>query len=172
MKNSDQKYSDLKEFGVRDPSFIKAVSAYIFKPGYRTVVLFKLCIKLHRNEGWSLKFLSKLIWVRLIKTTGCYLSPKAKVGNALFVPHATGVVIGDGVEIGDRVHIYQNVTLGSKNGTEYPIIGNDVKIFAGACVIGQIRIGNRVVIGANSVVTKDVLDNCVVAGVPAKVINA
>lgn len=83
-----------------------------------------------------------------------------------------GVVIHSRAIIGDRVLIGQNTTIGRSLDPEgIPTIGNDVYISAGARVIGKIRVGCNVIIGANAVVNKDVPDNCVVAGVPAKVIR-
>jgi serine O-acetyltransferase len=74
--------------------------------------------------------------------------------------------------IGDYCTIYAQVTIGSvRAGSTYPVIGNNVRIFTGAKVLGSITIGNNVRIGANAVVTKDVPDNCTVAGVPAKIIR-
>lgn len=68
--------------------------------------------------------------------------------------------------------IGQGVTIGGKSGWyEVPVIGDDVEINAGARIIGPVRIGNNVIIGANAVVVKDVPDNCVVAGIPARIIK-
>lgn len=100
----------------------------------------------------------------------CIISPGATIGKNLNLPHCIGIVIGQDVIIGDRCTIYQNVTLGQKN-NGYPIIGNNVIIYAGAVVIGKIKIGNNCVIGANAVVIHDIPDNCIVAGVPAKIIK-
>ncbi|MGN7298774.1 serine O-acetyltransferase [Ferdinandcohnia sp. SAFN-114] len=79
-----------------------------------------------------------------------------------------GTVINGKSIIGNNVKISQNVTIGSRG--DIPIIGNNVWIGPGAKLIGG-KIGNNVVIGANSVVTKEIPDNCVVAGVPAKIIS-
>lgn len=82
------------------------------------------------------------------------------------------VVVHSRAVIGDRVVIGQNTTIGrSLDPDGIPTIGNDVYISAGARVIGNIRVGNNVIIGANAVVNKDVPDNSIVAGVPAKVIK-
>lgn len=83
---------------------------------------------------------------------GIVLHPKAKIGK--------NVLIGQQVTIGGRSKIY-----------EVPIIGDNVLIGAGAKILGDVVIGNNVVIGANAVVVKSVLDNCVVAGVPANIIK-
>ena len=84
--------------------------------------------------------------------------------------HSTWFLYNNAKKIGENCHIYQQVTIGF-NGTEQPVIGNNVRICCGAKVIGGVNIGNNVVIGANAVVVKDVPDNVVVAGVPAKIIK-
>lgn len=73
-------------------------------------------------------------------------------------------------KIGKNFHVYQQVTIGF-NGNEAPIIGDNVRVYCGAKIIGGIHVGNNVVVGANAVVCKDVPDNVVVGGVPAKVIK-
>ncbi len=83
-----------------------------------------------------------------------------------------GCVVHSRARIGDRVIIGQNTTIGrSLDPEDFPSIGNDVYISAGARIIGNIHVGNNVIIGANAVVNKNVEDDCIVAGVPAKVIR-
>ena len=85
--------------------------------------------------------------------------------------HGAGVVIGETAEIGDEVTIYQGVVLGGvslEKKKRHPTIGNDVVIGAGAIVLGPIKIGDGVKIGANSVVLKDVRPYTTVVGIPAK----
>lgn len=116
----------------------------------------------------SLKNICRIIYA-------CDISFKIQVGKNLRLPHqGLGVVIGPDVVIGDNVTIYQNVTLGAKdNGEQYsaPQIADNVTIGAGSIILGGIKIGSNVKIGANSVVLNDVPANCVVAGVPAKVVK-
>lgn len=84
--------------------------------------------------------------------------------------HPVGIVIAPEVKIGDNCLIMQNVTIGygmSEKGQGYPEIGSNVKIFAGAVIIGGIKVGDGAIIAANSVVTKDVEPNTMVAGAPA-----
>jgi len=86
-----------------------------------------------------------------------------RVPKSTNFPHrAIGVVISSGVQLGENVTIYQNVTIGSKGGC--PAIGDGVIIGAGAVILGPIRVGNCAVIGANSVVTKDVAAGSIVYG--------
>lgn len=80
-----------------------------------------------------------------------------------------GIVVHARAVIGRNCMIGQNTTIGGKSGWyEVPVIGDNVYISAGARILGPVRIGNNVIIGANAVVVKDVPDNCIVAGIPAK----
>jgi serine O-acetyltransferase len=120
--------------------------------------------------------LAKFLEGRLQRKFGIFISHKAEFPRSLDVKHATGVVIGEGVKLGERVTIYQHVTLGGARTGDwqagnYPEIGDDTVIFAGAVVVGKVKIGRHCVIGANSVVTRDVPDFATAAGVPARIIR-
>lgn len=97
----------------------------------------------------------------------------AEIGKETkFAYGGIGCVVHSKAQIGDRVIIGQNSTIGrSLDPEDYPSIGNDVYISAGARIIGKIHIGNNVIVAANAVVNRDVPDNSIVAGVPAKVIR-
>lgn len=104
------------------------------------------------------------------------LSRKASLGNNLQLVHPIGVVIGAYVIIEDNVKIFQNVTLGGgklgdADAKRMPKIGENTTIFAGAVIVGNVSIGKSCTIGANSVVTSDIPDNCVAVGAPARIIN-
>lgn len=103
----------------------------------------------------------------------CDISYKIKIGkNVKFPHHALGVVIHQDAVIGDNCVIEQEVTIGGRSNIDVlPEIGNNVMLGAGAKIIGPVKIGNNVQVGAGAVVVKDVPDNCVVVGVPAKIIK-
>ena len=84
--------------------------------------------------------------------------------------HPVGVCIAKDAKIGENCSINQNVTIG-RGASGFPTIGNNVQIYSGAVIIGDIIIGDNAIIGANAVVTKDVAAKTVVAGVPAKYIR-
>ena len=88
-----------------------------------------------------------------------------------FQHNGLGCVIHSRAVIGDGTKIYQNVTIGGRNGRGYPVIGKNVFIGAGACVLGGITIGDNAVIGANATVIEDVPCNCVVVGNKAQVVS-
>ena len=73
--------------------------------------------------------------------------------------------------MGKNCKIYQQVTIGYNHRLEAPVLGDNVEVCCGAKIIGGVRIGDNVLIGANSVVLKDIPSNCVVAGVPARIIR-
>ena len=74
-------------------------------------------------------------------------------------------------KIGDNLSVFQGCTIGAVVGKGVPVLGNDVMMYAGAKIVGDVKIGNNVVVGANAVVVKDVPDNAVVVGVPAKIVS-
>lgn len=108
----------------------------------------------------SLKFRLAL-WRAALQARLCCQIPSRYLRTVKF-PHPVGIVIGDGVSIGRGCEIYQNVTIGQQAITpgtkaqDYPTIGDDVTIGAGAVVVGAIHIGAGAVIGANAVITKTV----------------
>lgn len=101
--------------------------------------------------------------------TALYLNC-ADIGEGLFLQHGFSTTIG-AESIGRNCWINQQVTIGYKDDTSAPHIGDHVTIYAGAKVLGPIRIGHRVKIGANAVVLKNVPDDCVVVGVPAHIVR-
>ena len=104
--------------------------------------------------------------------TGVEIHPGAQIGRRFFIDHGMGVVIGETAEVGDDVMIYHGVTLGGrsmKRVKRHPTVGNNVTIGAGARILGPVYIGDRVQIGANSVVVKDIPAGAVAVGVPATV---
>lgn len=105
---------------------------------------------------------------------GISIPRTVKIGKGFYIGYFGTIIVHGAVTIGDNVNISQGVTVGVTNrGNKQgvPIIGNQVYIGPGAKIIGGIRIGNNVAIGANAVVTKDIPDGAVVAGVPARIIS-
>ena len=101
--------------------------------------------------------------------TGVEIHPAARIGEGFFIDHGSGVVIGETAEIGDRVTLYQGVTLGGtglETGKRHPTVGDDVTVGAGAKLLGPISVGDGAKVGANTVVVEDVPPGATVVGNP------
>jgi serine O-acetyltransferase len=101
--------------------------------------------------------------------TGVEIHPAAKIGGEFFIDHGSGVVIGETAEIGERVTLYQGVTLGGTGlqpGKRHPTLGDNVTVGSGAKLLGPISVGDGAKIGANTVVVEDVPPGSTVVGNP------
>src|SRR5688572_5851924 len=101
--------------------------------------------------------------------TGIEIHPAAQIGEALFIDHGMGVVIGETAEVGECVTVYQGVTLGGTGfatGKRHPTVQDNVTIGSGAKLLGPITVGHGAKVGANSVVIHDVPPNSTVVGNP------
>jgi len=98
------------------------------------------------------------------------IHPSASIGTSVFLDHATGVVVGAFVTIGDEVTIQQNVTVG-RSPNRAPRIGRGVLLSTGATILGDVSIGDFAKIGAGALVTSDVPSGCTAVGVPARLTN-
>ena len=101
--------------------------------------------------------------------TGVEIHPAARIGSDFFIDHGSGVVIGETAEIGDRVTLYQGVTLGGTGfarGKRHPTLEDDVTVGSGAKLLGPVTVGRNAKVGANTVVIEDVPDHTTVVGNP------
>jgi serine O-acetyltransferase len=101
--------------------------------------------------------------------TGVEIHPAAEIGNEFFIDHGSGVVIGETATIGDRVTLYQGVTLGGtgfQRGKRHPSLGDNVTVGSGAKLLGPIAVGDGAKVGANTVVVEDVPAGATVVGNP------
>lgn len=97
-------------------------------------------------------------------------TPRGKIGGGLVIQHGFATIIS-AEKIGKNCKIYQQVTIGYNHKLQAPILGDNVEVCCGAKIIGGCEIGDNVLIGTNSVVTKDIPDNVIVAGVPCRIIK-
>jgi serine O-acetyltransferase len=101
--------------------------------------------------------------------TGVEIHPAARIGSEFFIDHGSGVVIGETAQIGDRVTLYQGVTLGGTGfqpGKRHPTLGDNVTVGSGAKLLGPIAVGDGAKVGANTVVIEDVPAAATVVGNP------
>lgn len=105
---------------------------------------------------------------------GISIDKTQKIGGGLNIHHYSCIILTPEAVIGKNLTIYQGVTIGRVHSgarAGVPTIGDNVTLFAGSKVIGNVKIGNNVIVGANSVVTHNIPDNAIVAGIPAKIIR-
>ena len=136
------------------------------------VVLYRLA---HWLDAKRVPFLPSLLAVVSRVLYSADIAPSCSIGSGLAIAHTVGIVIGHEVIIGRNFHLFHNVTIGSTDkqieGRSMPLIGDNVSAFAGSMIIGPVRIGDNVRIGAGAVVVKDLPNNVVVVGNPARVVH-
>jgi serine O-acetyltransferase len=106
--------------------------------------------------------------------TGVEIHPAAEIGRGFFIDHGSGVVIGETARIGDRVTLYQGVTLGGtgfQRGKRHPTLGDNVTVGSGAKLLGPIAVGDGAKVGANTVVVEDVPPAATVVGNPGHMVR-
>ena len=159
----------------RDPAAKSKLSVILTYPGAKAVFMHKIA-----NFFAVAKFdlIARIVSQFSRFMTGIEIHPKAKIGKNLFIDHGMGVVIGETSDIADNVTIYHMVTLGgispSINSNDqrevkiHPTLHDNVVVGSGAQILGPVIVGKNAKIGANAVVTKNVPENAVMVGIPAK----
>lgn len=145
---------------------------FLLYPGFHAITLHRF---IHLLWNLRIPFLPRFLSQINRFLTGLEIHPGARIGKGLFIDHGAGLVIGETTEIGNNCVLYHNVTLGGTGkhvGKRHPTLGNNVLVGTGAILLGPIRVGDNVKIGANSfVVMRDIPSNCTVAGTPARIIK-
>ena len=159
----------------RDPAAKSKLSLILTYPGVKAVFFHRIANFFHLAK---FHLVARIISQLSRFLTGIEIHPGAKIGKNLFIDHGMGVVIGETSEIGNNVTIYHMATLGgiapSINSNDqrqvkrHPTLNDCVVVGSGAQILGPVVIGVNAKIGANAVVTKDVSENAVMVGIPAK----
>lgn len=155
----------------RDPAARNTFEVLTTYPGVHAVLMHRLS---HALWWWGLKWPARVLSSLARWLTGIEIHPAARIGRRFFIDHGMGVVIGETTEIGECCTLYQGVTLGgtgTERGKRHPTLGKHVVVGAGAKVLGNIRLGDNVKVGAGSVVIHSVPDQCTVVGVPAEIVR-
>lgn len=165
-----QRYADLSRGGV-----FQRLKMYYSIPGVRFTYWMRLSASLKGSRLlYPLYLFARLRLRHYSYKFGIDIPYNTKIGKGFYIGHFGGIVVNGATVIGKNVNISQCVTIGMANRGPRKgcaVIGDCVYIGPGVKIVGHVKIGNNVAIGANAVVTKDIPDNAVVAGVPAKIIS-
>lgn len=163
--------ADFRIIFERDPAARNWLEVLFCYPGLQALMFHRVSHELYRL---GLPFFPRLLSQLARFLTGIEIHPGAQIGQGVFIDHGMGVVIGETAIVGNYALIYQGVTLGGtgkESGKRHPTLGEDVVVGAGAKVLGNIEIGDRVRIGAGSVVLRSVPSDCTVVGVPGRIVH-
>ena len=163
---------DLRAVFDRDPAARTTLEVFLTYAGFQALLAHRVA---HRLWKMRLRLVGRLVSQVARWVTGVEIHPGASIGYGFFIDHGMGVVIGETAEIGDYVTLFQGVTLGGtgkEKGKRHPTLGSHVVVGSGAKVLGNIRIGDSVKIGANSVVLRSVPSNSTVIGIPGRIVKS
>ena len=154
-----------------DPAARSKLEIFLLYNGLHAQIYYRVAHWLYEHKCL---FLARWVSQRAKRRTGVEIHPAAQIGRRLVIDHGTGIVIGATAEIGDDCLLYQGVTLGGTGAARekrHPTLGNNVMVGCGAKVLGPFKVGNNVKIAANSVVLREVPDNCTVVGIPGHIVR-
>jgi len=159
---------DLLTIAEHDPAIAELLPPLLNYKGFVALQAFRVSNWLWRNQRFDLALLLQSESSDQFQVS---IHPSASIGQSVYLDHATGIIIGASVEIGDDVTIMQNVTVGRRDAARAPRIGRGVLLASGATILGDISIGDFAKVGAGAVVTSDVPAGCTAVGVPARLAN-
>ena len=160
---------DLKRYKQADPAARSLLEIFLLYPGFHARLFHYMNHFLYKHKFF---FLARLFSQISRFLTGIEIHPGAQIGKGFVIDHGMGVVIGETTIVKNDVTIFHQVTLGgrtSEKGKRHPTIEDGVMIGAGAKILGNITIGKNAKIGANATVLKDVPENYIAVGTPARV---
>jgi len=163
----DALQKDAAEILKYDPAAESLEEVLVAYPGFYATAVYRFSHQLWKQ---GVKILPRVFAEYAHSKTGIDIHPGAEIGESLFIDHGTGIVIGETTVIGNRVKIYQGVTLGAMtvnkaavNIKRHPTIEDDVILYSGATILGgDTVVGNNSVIGGNVWLTNSVLPNSIV----------
>ena len=153
---------DLDFFFDSDPAADSLDEIILSYPGFLAISYYRIAHPLYLL-GYKVE--SRFIGEQAHKITGIDIHPGAEIGVPFFIDHGTGIVIGETTIVGKRVKLYQGVTLGAlslskghtlKGTKRHPTVGDDVTIYSGASILGDIKVGDDVILGSNVFITEDI----------------
>lgn len=165
---------DLSRISTRKGGWLLIIKKACSNSGFRAVTLYRIGRYFYMNGH---TFLASLCQRLMHHLAFCWISVGSNIGPGFLIAHVGSLVIGGGTRIGRNCDVRQNVTFGgnynktSEDGRTQPWLEDNISIGVGAVIIGPVRIGSNTIIGANTVVTKDIPSNSICFGMPVQVIK-
>lgn len=163
----------------RDPAARSRLEVALCYSGFHAIVLHRLA---HAAWGKEWRVFARALSQFNRFLTGIEIHPAVRIGDRFFIDHGMGVVIGETAEIGDDVTLYHDVTLGGvapsvdadsqRDRKRHPTLEDRVIVGSGAQILGPITVGACARVGANAVVTKDIMPGMTVVGIPGRVVQS
>lgn len=157
------------------PPLLHKIRIKYFQPNTNCMYLARKMWFFH-EKGLLGKLYAKTLYMKILKKYGCVIYPNIKVGKGFFITHPVGIVIGK-CTIGENFMVYNSCTVGVRRYGEEsehltPQIGNNVTLYADSMIIGNVKIGDNITIGAASIAMDDLTDAGTYVGIPAKLKKA
>lgn len=137
------------------------LESILFKSGFQAVLLYRFAHYFHKNNlgylAWAITRFNQFL-------TSAEIEYNAEIGSGFFIAHPAGIVVGRGAKIGKNVNMYQGVTIGTRNlkHIKFPTINNDVTLFAGSKILGDVVVGSESIIGANAIILQDLAPSSII----------
>jgi serine O-acetyltransferase len=172
MSLNKEIYSDLRRFGIEKNNLRKLIFIFFKEPCFRYMFYFRICQKYSKKHPLGIS--SRLLYNLMKSRFGLQIYLNTKLGKGFRINHFGNIIINQGCTIGDNCNVAQGVTIGNVSRGKLkgcPTIGDRVWIGANAIVVGNINIGNDVLIAPLSYINCDIPANAVVSGNPCKILN-
>ncbi|GBF58806.1 serine acetyltransferase [Candidatus Phycosocius bacilliformis] len=160
--------ADVRVIKLRDPACRTYLQPFLYYKGFAALQAHRVA---HHLWATGREMMAFHLQSRVAELFQVDIHPAARLGEGIFMDHATGIVIGETAVVGDNVSMLHNVTLGGtgkEGGDRHPKIGAGVLIGAGAKILGNIKVGDGARVASGSVVLHEVKPGCTVAGIPAR----
>lgn len=165
---------DYRRLSLKKPRLSSIFYKALSNAGFRAVFLYRIGRYFYlRKHNFTAGFCQRMMH----HLSHCWISVAADIGPGFLIAHVGSLVIGGETRIGTNCDVRQNVTFGgnfnkkSEDGRTQPWLEDNISVGVGAVIIGPVKVGSNSIIGANTVVTRDVPGNSIFFGVPGKVIK-
>jgi len=165
---------DFSRYSALPYSKLNLLKMFLRNDGFRAICFYRFGVSCKNKKIKYLPTVSEKLMHHLCH---CWISLNAEIGPGFFIAHVGGISIGEGTRIGENCDVRRNISFGgnygkvTEDGRSHPWVGDNVSFGVGAVIAGPVTIGSNSIIGANTVVTRNVPEGVIVSGVPGVIIK-